>query len=187
VEKRGDLVLNERGELSPPLADESEKADFVSRFYDAGFVETNYFPYQSLRPRRRGDGRWIMEPGSSYMLAQTVANVLQYLTAPEAERPAAPKHVYGRSAHRIVVKHKSGGVYVDSTDPLSRFLQVVKGDDTAQRMSRCEICQRFFFKIRIDKPACSSPCANALRVRKWRKNKDKYEYARYRRLEGGQK
>jgi hypothetical protein len=47
------------------------------------------------------------------------------------------------------------------------------------RFAYCPVCKKVFYAIRSDQKACGRTCANALRVRAWRANKDRYKYSRY--------
>ncbi len=52
-----------------------------------------------------------------------------------------------------------------------RELQAAKLE--VERIRECEICQRIFFALRLDKQSCGSVCSNVLNVRNSRRNKEK--------------
>lgn len=70
-----------------------------------------------------------------------------------------------------------GQLEINPVDPHATFVRALEGAEL-QRFRTCAVCHKFFYAIRSDQKACSSRCATALRVRKWRADQPKYEQNR---------
>ena len=71
----------------------------------------------------------------------------------------------------------------------ARFVEALRGAELV-RFKRCPICKQFFYALRAltdsatDSKACSPPCNDALRVRRWRDRQAQHEYNRKLKLSG---
>lgn len=51
-------------------------------------------------------------------------------------------------------------------------------------LSRCQVCDKFFLRVRKDQKCCSRNCSNLFRVRKWRESyQEKYKQQRDKRAQ----
>jgi hypothetical protein len=60
------------------------------------------------------------------------------------------------------------------SDPFEVFLAELTNAGDLRRLGSCPACRRFFVAWRLDQKACSRPCANLMRVHKFRKKKEEY-------------
>jgi hypothetical protein len=65
------------------------------------------------------------------------------------------------------------GTVIRMHDPYEGFLATLDGRDL-QRLRACPVCKWFFLALRLDQKACTSRCANRLRVHKFRQKKSEY-------------
>jgi hypothetical protein len=71
----------------------------------------------------------------------------------------------------------------------ARFVEALRGAELV-RFKRCPICKQFFYALRAltdsatDSKACSPPCNDALRARRWRDRQAQHEYNRKLKLSG---
>lgn len=62
-------------------------------------------------------------------------------------------------------------------DPHFEFKAALVGIQL-ERLRQCEICERFFYAVPIDRKTCSKKCNNTRRVKEWRAKQAKHEYNR---------
>jgi hypothetical protein len=93
---------------------------------------------------------------------------------------------YRKGMLRDVIDGVNGNVFADKMETLCGLLNGLasrrEGERTfwlllihslsrepLERVRRCRTCNRFFLGVRKDQKCCSLKCANAFRVRQWRK------------------
>jgi hypothetical protein len=64
-----------------------------------------------------------------------------------------------------------GKIIMVRHEPFSDFLNLIERVPIS-RIGRCPVCERFFYRLRTDRKACSKLCNGTLRGRRWRQNED---------------
>jgi hypothetical protein len=73
----------------------------------------------------------------------------------------------------LEVSVSKGGSMLRVRDPYEDFLAVLSDCDL-RRLRSCPVCRQFFVAWRIDQAACSTRCANRLRVARFRQKQPQY-------------
>jgi hypothetical protein len=137
--------------------------------------ETDNFPAELLRGllKPSPESGLGADAGAKIIadLADQVIGILDYCV----DRPSSPvpPPFYRVAAQgQTLISVETGCVARKAIgDPLEPFLRALEGSE-ANRIRRCPFCDRFFFAVRKDRPACSRVCGTALRVRKHRQRDD---------------
>jgi hypothetical protein len=87
-----------------------------------------------------------------------------------------------RTLEAVALSPKPGGIEHVEPDPLMLFLLAL-GTAESRKIRRCPVCDKFFYAQRTDQLACSRPCANVERQRKFRRSRPQYEKNRRRNKE----
>lgn len=109
--------------------------------------------------------------------AQGVIDILDFC----ADQPRAPVEQFGITAQGFVkVGIEAGSLRLEVLDPFGGFVEAINGVEI-NRIGRCPICERFFYRLRVDAKrrsdistggtgtkACSGACNATLRKRYWR-------------------
>ena len=144
-----------------------------------GFVErapeTDSFPAQLLREllKPSPESGLGADAGAKIIadLADQVIGILDYCVD-RPSSPVPPPFYRVAAQSQTMISVETGCVARKAIgDPLEPFLRALEGSE-ANRIRRCPFCDRFFFAIRKDRPACSRVCGTALRVREHRQRDD---------------
>jgi hypothetical protein len=143
--------------------------------------ETEAFPAARLREYLKPPPKWAALEAEAWTarcadLAINVAAVLDYYATAPPSVGDRPFFVVSRSVTGFETA-RGRALLTEVGDPFNEFVRVISGTETA-RIGECPICQRFFFKVRADRRACSRQCATTLRVRKHRQRQADYEQTR---------
>ena len=130
----------------------------------------------------------IVRGGESRKLIETHREIRDFLgripaMEPRESRPLAADEEVPFSVMLYGSRAEDGRLHFQP-EPLRRaFMKALEGAET-RRIRRCPICERIFYAVRETQKACSQRCNATRRVRAWRTNQAKYEYARKLRLAG---
>jgi hypothetical protein len=121
-------------------------------------------------PNWRNVGRSEWQRLHCYALVRKLFDSLRFLTRISVRPTAGVQQV--RVTLQVSVDDK--GSISRVRDPYEDFLAELTRAGDLRRLRSCPACSRFFVAWRLDQKACSRPCANLVRVQKFRRKKNEY-------------
>jgi hypothetical protein len=153
---------------------QTDEALAILQTFIEGMPETDTFPAHLLRDLLKPSPESGVDAAAGAKnIADVVDNVVSFLDyCAASSSPVLPPFYRVASRHQRLISVESGFVACKAIgDPFGYFVNALEGTE-ADRIGRCPICDRFFFAVRKDRPACSRKCGTALRVRESRRRDD---------------